>query len=886
MNNLNSIFIRQLSLLIFIFLFSACSEDITKNQSVDHLNNNNEDLVTVLLNTTFDKTFDAENLYEPLDNNGVDVWHNTTKFSANSDTKSAVEIYNLKLFQYNSAGSLVHTYSIGKLSSLSSIPITLKKGLNQQIVFVGNAPHIDWTDAAIVDDITKIEQLQYDYAAIQNDSEVPFVGTITLDQITDNTRIPEVCLRRIAAKVILKYTDAEADYKVKHISLMNIPKNMFFLDKVTTNVYPTGNKTSHTIHPKIVYADDHSKQLVWYMPMNRRGSNGYATSLKNKTDKTAPDGQADYASYLSFYCENNNPNALRKEGICSIYLGSNDPKDYNVNANKTYNVNLRFSGKEIPKDDPRVDINVSDFSFDIEIVDDEVFKTKTIAKLVMDINGIEKRPSISVVKVQGNRYRVSGNLKLEHRNNILTHLSFRDANNMVLTGNRKNKTFALEGDVFRNLTPSKMTAYFSGLFCGFGNGYEANPYEVCSPATLSNVRDLTAITEQYNRYVKQITDLDLENKPWTPIPSFYLNFDGNYHQIEHLNIQTSQNDAGLFGTIARYSASVKNVTISSGTVNGANYVGSIVGRVLEGASLINCKNYASVDGTSNVGGICGEYFIGKQLITCQNHGRVHGTRSVGGVAGIFRGYKIEQCSNYGEVYGIDNGIGGIAGVAISNHRIIYCYNRGSVTGYSQVGGIEGYSQADQIEYTYNCGDIKGLSSHTGGLIGESVAGGPEFHSCYNHASINARGVSGGIAGKVHGTLKLFDVYHIGRIYLEKNDIAGGICGEAAQVEAKKGLYTACYTSTKSTFKGNFGHIIGRCSNSHLSNAFYLNEFDNYPAIANSYSSEGSYTGIKDRQLRGQEPIVVSNRSAYILQWLNSGRYVWLQHPNSFPNLIE
>lgn len=885
MNNLNSFFTRCLCLLVFSFMCTACAEKIDMDNGVDSFDDS-DDFVTAFLNTTFDKTFDTEHLNPPLQNEGIDVWNNTTKFIPNDATKSTVDIHDLRLFQYSSTGDLVHTYTIGNLTALSNIPITLKKGVNQQIVFVANAPLFDWTDVALFDNIYKMKQLRYDYAAINNDSEVPFVGTITIDQITDNVRIPEVCLRRIAAKVILKYTDAEARYKVKHVSLMNIPASMFFFNEVTSNVYPAGTGTSHTIHPKIVYADDNTQELIWYMPMNRRGNNGSATSLKTKTDKTAPSGQADYVSYLSIYCENKNQDAINKEGICSIYLGSNDPKDYNINPNKTYNVNIKFSGNEIPTDDPRVDINVGDFSFDIDVIDDEVFQSHKIAELSMDINGIEKHPNISLEKVHGNKYRITGSLKLEHRHNILTHLSFRDANNNVLTGYRNNKVFALEGDVFRKLSPSKMSVYFSGLFCGLGNGYEESPYEVCSPNTLSNIRDLTALNDQYNRYVKQVKDVDLQNTPWTPIPSFYLIFDGNDHQIQNLSVQTTQNDAGLFATIARYSAVVKNVTVRSGSVNGNNYVGGIVGRVLEGASIVDCKNYATINGSLNVGGICGEFYRGKQITGCQNHGRVYATRSVGGVVGILRGYKLEQCSNYGEIIGLDNGIGGIAGVAEYNHDILYCYNRGTIMGNSQVGGIEGYSQADKIIGSYNCGDIKAFTSDAGGLIGESVAGGPEFHICYNHASIDARGVSGGIVGRVHGTLKLFDVYHIGEIILEEDDTAGGICGEAAFVESRSGLYTACYTRTKPTFKGHFGHIIGRCSNHNLSRAFYVNEYDKYAPVGDSYSSDRSCTGIKDRQLRGLEPIVADNQAGYILQWLNAVRSVWSQQSNSFPYLND
>ncbi len=883
MNNIRLYFLNRISIIACILICSSCTESFM-DEEFGSLNETNY-FVSAVLNATVDNSTEPSFL-QPLNKEAqVQILQSTDVFHQAHTTKATVAVRNLMLFQYNSIGQLIHSQALGDLTSLSNIPIKLVNGSNHKIILISNANQVDWSDRNLYRSLEQMQKLEYDYAAITTDEEVPMVGSVDIDLVSENIRIPEIRLKRIAAKVIFHFSDTDAKYKVKHVSLMNIPKKMMFFNTDDDSVFPLGNASSHTMHPTIMYAKNYTEEMIWYMPINRRGDNGSANTLKDKTDKTAPRGEGQYASYISVYCENNTPGAIIKDGICSIYLGSNDPKNYNIKANNRYNINTRFKGNEIPTEDPRVDGNIGNFTFEFEIIDDEIFQSQKISKLTMELNGQKTSPNISLNHTHGNRYSIKGSVKLEHRENTLTHLSFQDNNNNVLSGFRNNKLFYLEGDIYRKITNTRIYAYFSGLFCGLGNGSYSYPYEVCSPNTLSNVRDLSALGVQTNKYVKQIKDVDLQNEPWTPIPSFYLNFDGDYHHISNLNIQTSEDQVGLFAFISQYSAVVKNITISSGHVSGNNYVGGIAGRILDGATIINCKNYATVYGSDNIGGICGEFHNYKELSECENYGNITGNRSVGGIAGIYRCSKLEKCGNFGDIVAYSNGVGGIVGVADYDHNISNCYNRGEVSGESQVGGIAGYSRANHIRWSYNCGTIRAISTYAGGLIGESVAGGPEFHVCYNHASINARGVSGGIAGKINGTMILFNVYHIGDFTLAGNDVAGGMCGEASMIQIVEPSYTACYTQTEPSFTGKFGHIAGRCSYYELNKTFYLNDKDQYNAIGQGQVSGGKYaTGINDRQLRGLNPIYSNNQSKYILDWLNSVQYVWQQQTNGFPYL--
>ncbi len=104
------------------------------------------------------------------------------------------------------------------------------------------------------------------------------------------------------------------------------------------------------------------------------------------------------------------------------------------------------------------------------------------------------------------------------------------------------------------------------------------------------------------KYVVLTADIDLENKPWTPIgqtgaKQFFGIFDGAGHTIFNLNIdssaQTGDNySSGLFGWIERtgndadYLMAVKNLTIDGATVTGHHNVAVIAGYLI--GTIENC----------------------------------------------------------------------------------------------------------------------------------------------------------------------------------------------------------------------------------------------------------------------------------------------------------
>lgn len=104
-------------------------------------------------------------------------------------------------------------------------------------------------------------------------------------------------------------------------------------------------------------------------------------------------------------------------------------------------------------------------------------------------------------------------------------------------------------------------------------------------------------------------DINLLDKPWTPINlNNFVAFDGKGHTIRNLNVSTSSDEAGLFGSVKCNDIGVtyiRNFVLDGVTVKGANSVGAVIGNAKQGAVENVTVNNATVAGSKYVGGIFG-----------------------------------------------------------------------------------------------------------------------------------------------------------------------------------------------------------------------------------------------------------------------------------------
>jgi hypothetical protein len=211
-----------------------------------------------------------------------------------------------------------------------------------------------------------------------------------------------------------------------------------------------------------------------------------------------------------------------------------------------------------------------------------------------------------------------------------------------------------------------------------GAGTSTNPYLITFEEDLEALATLVNGGESfYNKYFKLTSDIELVSA-WTPIGTedhpFSGYFNGDYHEITELSIESSSDYQGLFGLVVESYAGdyvVKNLAVS-GSVEGGQYVGLLAGRVQSG-DIENCYVNGTVSGTSYVGGMVGaiENVI---LINSRSDSEVSATGDrVGGITGRVTEGQISKCITTGSVSSSSVStpcVGGIAGLATDSTILI------------------------------------------------------------------------------------------------------------------------------------------------------------------------------------------------------------------------
>ena len=246
-----------------------------------------------------------------------------------------------------------------------------------------------------------------------------------------------------------------------------------------------------------------------------------------------------------------------------------------------------------------------------------------------------------------------------------------------------------------------------------GAGTQEDPYRVGNTEELaaigirvSNGRSTTGM------YFVMTAHIDLsEVSDWSSIGSssskqFDGIFDGNGYVIDNLRSAKG----GLFGYVGP-NAELRRVNIASGEVGSTSSSVTFLGAVAKwsnGADFIDCHNGADVYAGGYAGGIVGT---------------VRGGDSV-----------IGGCYNDGDIVGKSSAIGGIVGHLASsgNTKVLVenCYNVGSVSGSTNVGGIVGQAQDGHIiRNCYNAASVTSKNANGAGALAGTVTSGSTLHNC-------------------------------------------------------------------------------------------------------------------------------------------------------------
>lgn len=213
------------------------------------------------------------------------------------------------------------------------------------------------------------------------------------------------------------------------------------------------------------------------------------------------------------------------------------------------------------------------------------------------------------------------------------------------------------------------------------------PEQLAALATLTKAEAvITGCTKAKYSYANYKLDanINLENKPWTPIDNFYGTFDGQGHAISKMNVSiTSQSNimGGLFGTL----------------------FGTVSNLIVEGAVSVN-----GTGGHCHAGGICG-WLASGTIEFCRFNGTVSSTTGS------------DKWTRAGGIIGNYSGITTISG-CIANAKATIS---GGDASNSAAGGLAGYINGTNCKYSAwnsdsNSGgtsDMIGKNSDTGGSTG-------------------------------------------------------------------------------------------------------------------------------------------------------------------------
>ena len=270
--------------------------------------------------------------------------------------ESSAEIKDFWIFQYNRNGALIGRPAYYRVREADkqqvSILVPSEPGDEYTTVFLANT-HNNGLDMIL--DYGTLSDLTSSHISVSSSSDMYqrgyndllLSGYVKVDNATESV---SCSLYRNVAKLKLNILNDEASgIVIKSVQLKNVNSKLFYADvfhRDKTNFPATSDVTFVSFEKDDFNLEQGGKKsLVYYLPRNMRGISD-ADTQPGKNDVSPP-----YSTYIEVMAEH----AQRHTPVRYIfYLGKDNTKDYNVEPNYLYNVNLHFDGMG-DVDDSRVE---------------------------------------------------------------------------------------------------------------------------------------------------------------------------------------------------------------------------------------------------------------------------------------------------------------------------------------------------------------------------------------------------------------------------------------------------------------------------------------------------------------------------------------------------
>ncbi len=240
-------------------------------------------------------------------------------------------------------------------------------------------------------------------------------------------------------------------------------------------------------------------------------------------------------------------------------------------------------------------------------------------------------------------------------------------------------------------------------------------------------------------------NLDLASLPGWHLPYLNSALLGQGYSLSNLsNLQPYNTYQGLIGYANGSAISGLRV---SGTVAGYQTVGGVAGSAYL-ATFSNDSANDSVSAQANdAGGLVGTLSSGSSVSNSHATGSVRGVDMIGGLVG----YALSQSGDavtYSDASGAVSGyssVGGLVGYAGASVLIDHDSASGAVNANDTVGGLLGLSSAT-ITHSTASGNVSGIQSAVGGLVGNNAGWGGSVASSSATGSVQGGSDVGGLVG--------------------------------------------------------------------------------------------------------------------------------------------
>lgn len=340
-----------------------------------------------------------------------------------------------------------------------------------------------------------------------------------------------------------------------------------------------------------------------------------------------------------------------------------------------------------------------------------------------------------------------------------------------------------------------------------------------------------------------------------------------------ININGASKVGGLAGYVGEATVIETTNVYSNINLTGAKG-GGLCGAVADQTNISLSSHTGTVNGTEYLGGVVGEVDSDVKFEDVIHTGNVSGTTNVGGFGGYITGgvSSLEGCSSVGKIYSSGNYVGGLFGQiggACTIHK--KSHFKGKIIGTDFVGGFIGRGNGALT--------ISNVSQDADSISGRNVVGGfvgvanniINIDSAYVVGNLYATGDTiGGMIALHSGTknVKIKNSYYEGDVIQGVGSI-GGFVGSA--ISSGQTVIDSCYTHIKE-IKATGNYIGGLIGQSGSANSLKItNSFNDGDRI----DGKGTITGAN--YMGGLVGNIANNNSSIVSSFnrshVNGQRYI-------------